>query len=121
MESQKVQDYLHCLIRVAGKYGLEPNWGKTLHLRVGHEEHIRTPAGDVITPASQAQYLGSLITVTGKSSTSVNRKIGEASTLFSSLCDIWKNAGMTQKRKIEIYNSCVVTKLLFHWSVSVYG
>ena len=82
----KLQSYLHNLIDAAGKYGLTPNWDKTLHLRVGHSEDVLTPAGEQIKVVSQAVYLGSLLTASGSTSSSVGRRIGEAKSSFSSLC-----------------------------------
>ena len=112
-ESHQVQAYLHCLIETASKYGLEPNWSKTVHMKVRHSEGIVTPNGVAIETASQAQYLGSLITDSGSSALAVGRRIGEATAVFNNLCDVWKHAGINKYRKIEVYNACVVSKLLF--------
>ena len=108
-----MQDYLHCLIATASKYGLEPNWSKTLHMQVRHDEHIFNPAGEMIATATQALYLGSLLTISGSSAAAVGKRIGEASGVFNSLCSVWKHANIPKHRKLEIYTSCVVSKLLF--------
>ena len=112
-ESKPVQDYLHHLIEAAGKYGLEPNWSKTLHMQVGHEENILNPSGNVIETATQAQYLGSLLTTTGSSAMAVGKRIGEATGIFNSLCTVWKHTSIPKHRKLEVYTSCVLSKLLF--------
>ena len=110
---ERLQTYLHALIKTAGLYGLQPNWDKTLHLRLGHEDDVYTPDGSPIKTVSQAVYLGSLLTTTGSSSSSVSRRIGEAMRAFSSLCDVWKQAGISKARKIQIYESCIISKLSF--------
>ena len=43
----------------------------------------------------------------------MGRRIGEATAVFNNLRDVWKNAGINKHRKIEVYNACVVSKLLF--------
>ena len=86
--AEQLQQYLHALIKTAGVYGLQPNWDKTLHLRVGHENDIFVPEGGPVKTASQAVYLGSLLTTTGSSSRSVGRRIGEATSAFSSLLSL---------------------------------
>ena len=113
LECSTVQRYLHRLITVANKYGLEPNWSKTVHMRIHHHDPIFNPNGDEIGTATQAQYLGTLLTNTGSSSLAVGRRIGEASSIFDSLCDIWKHASLTRHRKIEVYKACVISKLMF--------
>ena len=74
-ECYQLEVYIRTLITTAGKYGLEPNWDKTLHIRVGHAADILTPTGSPIKTVSQAAYLGSLLTDTGSSSKSVGRRI----------------------------------------------
>ena len=112
-DCQQLEEYLHTLIRTAEKYGLQPNWDKTVHMRVGHEDEVYTPAGNPTKTASQTIYLGSLLTVTGSSSSSVGRRIGEAKSVFSSLSEVWKHANITKARKIQIYEACVISKLSF--------
>ena len=43
----------------------------------------------------------------------VGKRIGEATGVFNSLCTIWKHANIARHRKLEVYTSCVVSKLLF--------
>ena len=112
-DANKLGSLLRCLIRTAGSYGLEPNWDKTVHLRIGHEEHIVNTEGNRVKTVAQAEYLGSLLTVSGSVSSAVNRRIGEAKASFSSLCIVWKHANIAYKRKLEIYRACILSKLLF--------
>ena len=98
---------------MAGKYGLEPNWDKTQHMRIQHEEDVLTPSGGTIGITTQATYLGSLLAANGSSSLAVGRRIGEATSVFNALCDVWKHANICKQRKVEIFNACVVSKLSF--------
>ena len=82
-------------------------------MRIQHAGHILTPSGDNIKTATQATYLGSLLTISGSTATAVGKRIGEASAVFDSLCDVWKHANISKQRKVDIYQSCVVSKLSF--------
>ena len=65
------QTYLNTLIEMAEPYGLQPNWDKTLHLRIGHAEELFGPQGELLKTANQAVYLGALLTDTGRAATSL--------------------------------------------------
>ena len=78
-----------------------------------HDVDIVTPLGQNITTATQAQYLGSLLTSTGNTAAAVGKRIGEATATFDTLCDVWKNANINKQRKLEIYRACVLSKLCF--------
>ena len=56
-DANKSGSLLRCLIRTAGSYGLEPNWDKTVHLRIGHEEHIVNTEGNRVKTVAQAECL----------------------------------------------------------------
>ena len=53
------------------------------------------------------------MTCDGKASRELSRKLGEASKTFRQLHQIWSRASIGRKRKIIIYNSCVLSKLLY--------
>ena len=53
------------------------------------------------------------MTASGSTSSSVGRRIGEAKSSFSSLCEVWKHANISKFRKIQIYEACVISKLSF--------
>ena len=82
-------------------------------MRIQHEDNIQTPGGLTVKTATQAQYLGSLLTVTGNTATAVGKRIGEAKSTFDALCEVWKHANINKHRKVEVYRACVVSKLCF--------
>ena len=73
LQTNSLQEYLHCLIDVASKYGLEPHWDKTVHMRIQHEEDVLTPSTENGKTVTQATYLGSLLTATGNSGWQTHR------------------------------------------------
>ena len=58
-------------------------------------------------------YLGGLLTCDGKATAEVTRRLGEGSRIFQSLEAVWKHASITTARKLQIYDSCVVTKIMY--------
>ena len=44
-DMDRLQFFLDRLIFRARMYGLEPNWDKTVHLRIRHDMDIHTPQG----------------------------------------------------------------------------
>ena len=58
-------------------------------------------------------YLGSLLTACSSAAPEVSRRLGEARHSFSALARCWSHANITQSRKVRLYMSCVVSKLLY--------
>ena len=108
-----LQVKLHALISKALLYGLEPNWTKTVHLPVRHAETIMMPDGMPLKEVETAVYLGSLLTTRGSTKTVIARRIGEAKGVLKDLQAVWRHANLTKRRKLEIFNACVVSKLLY--------
>ena len=42
-----------------------------------------------------------------------SRRIGEGRSLFNMLCKIWSHSGISRHRKLYIYSSCVISKVLY--------
>ena len=57
--------------------------------------------------------MGGLITCDGKAGREITRRIGECSSMFDKLEAVWKHAGISTIRKIEIYETCIISKLLY--------
>ena len=103
------------LVAAAGRqYGLELNLKKTVLLSVGAASGtITLPDGSTITAVQQAVYLGGLLGSDGRPSGELSRRLGEAGRLFDTLSAIWKHANITRQRKIQVFDACVVSKLLY--------
>ena len=100
-------------MHTASRYGLEPNWAKTMHLRVRHTENLQTPSGDNIKTVNQAVYLGALLVATGSASGALARRLGEARGAFVNLCAVWRHANLAKHMKLRIFEACIATKLLY--------
>ena len=111
--TQRVQLQLDTLVATAKSFGLEPNWGKTLHLQVGQAGDLYTPIGTSVKNVSQAVYLGAVLTGTGGCCAALGRRIGEARGAFDKLCAVWKHANINKYEKIKIFEACISSKLLY--------
>ena len=58
-------------------------------------------------------YLGGLLTDDGTITSELSRRVGMAYSDFSSLPRVWSHANITRKRKIQIFNACIISKLMY--------
>ena len=54
-----------------------------------------------------------MITCDGKAGRELSRRIGEGRRTFELISKAWTNAGISRARKVHIYMTCVVSKLLY--------
>ena len=111
--TDNLQHMLLEMITEGAKYGLELNWDKTLQMQISTNKRIAQPNGDAIKCVREAIYLGGLITCDGKVGTELTRRLGEATKVFKQLGKLWNHASIGKARKLTIYKSCVISKLLY--------
>ena len=107
-----LQLILHVLIDKAAKYGLTPNWDKTVHMPIRHAADICRPDGIPVRVVDKAVYLGAVLCASSRSN-NVARQVGEARSTFGKLEVIWKHANLSRQRKINVFNSVVVPKVIY--------
>ena len=106
--------FLGLVAEVGEKYGLELNMRKTVAMVIGDDDaSITGPDGQPVAKKDQTIYLGGLIAVDGRPTSEVSRRLGEARRNFESLTAIWAHAKIIKHRKQQIFQACVVTKLLY--------
>ena len=74
---------------------------------------VRTPAGDHVQQKERMKYLGSLLSADGGIGPELNARLGAARSDFFKLCKIWAHTAISRRRKMEIFNACVVSKLTY--------
>ena len=62
---------------------------------------------------TQFTYLGGFLSTDGKADYAVGRRIGEARGALKKLQVVWSHANLTRVRKLEIFDACIMSKLLF--------
>ena len=108
-----LQNMLNAIIEEGRNYGLELNWGKTVQMQISTNQKVTTPSGSEIKTVRDAVYLGGLLTCDGRASAELCRRLGEASKLFKQLNKLWSHASLGWRRKRRIYDSVVLSKLLY--------
>ena len=69
--------------------------------------------GAAIPQRDSMVYLGGLLNADGGSGPELSRRIGMAYKQFHSLCKIWKHAKIPMIKKVRIFQSCVVSGLMY--------
>ena len=59
------------------------------------------------------KYLGALLCKNGNAHPEVNQRLGMAQQELDALMKIWKHTNIRLDRKVELYYSCIVSKLLY--------
>ena len=67
----------------------------------------------LVKQVREAVYLGALISCNGRASRELSRRLGEGRAVFRTLCKVWSHSGICRQRKAHIYNTCVITKVLY--------
>ena len=112
-EAENLEIMMQCVADCGQEYGLSYNWSKLEVLCVRCSVDIRQPNGNVVTKKDSIVYLGALITHDGRSCSELNRRIGLAQVDFLTLQTIWGHSTVSRQRKLEIFQACVVSKLLY--------
>jgi len=106
-----VEEYMAKIEACGAHYGLEIHWGKVQVLTVCTDEAVRDPSGNHIQPSDSMLYLGAVVHSNGRAYTEVGRRIGAAAADFKQLSAVWKHSTLNLPRKVELFNSMVLSKL----------
>ena len=69
--------------------------------------------GKQLDTVDSFNYLGSCITTEGGVERDIKGRIGKARSAFIRLDNIWKTTAFSKKIKLKLYNSCVLSVLLY--------
>ena len=94
-------------------YGLQIHWGKVALGTVCTQTPVRDPSGQIIASKESMLYLGSTVHSGGKFGCEISRRVGSASSQFNALQRVLKNATLPKKRKIMIFDACIMSKLRY--------
>ena len=108
-----LQQMLNAIVEEGRRYGLDLNWDKTVLMQVSTNKKIMRPDGSDIKTVRDAVYLGGLVSCDGRAATELSKRLGEASRTFKQLDTIWAKSSLGWKRKYNIYDSVVLSKLLY--------
>lgn len=98
----------------AEKAGMKINIAKTKVMRINSSNNRTFSINDIVLEdVSKFIYLGSLLTTTGGSSNDVQNRINLGKRSFGLLNPIWRSPHMSKRTKINIFNSCIKSVLLY--------
>ena len=69
--------------------------------------------GNNLNNTTSFTYLGSIVTSDGGADKDIKARLSKARGAFINLKNIWKTSDISRKTKIGIYNSCVLSVLLY--------
>ena len=74
---------------------------------------IKTPDGKSIRRKDAIIYLGSLLDANGQAGPELNRRLGAARADFLALQTPWAHSTLSRHRKLAVFSSCVLSKLMY--------
>ena len=113
VSSASLSSFMASISACGNKHGLELHWGKLQLMKVRCGENVRKPDGSIVEATDEMVYLGASICNDGRLGRELSRRLGFATREFNNLLRVWKHCRLSQKRKIEIFNSLVVSKLTY--------
>ena len=113
-ESPKpLERLLASISEVGARYGLKLHWGKLHLLCIRGHGIVKRPDGSTIEPEEELTYLGATINKDGGARREIARRIAIARREFLNLSRIWRHSSLGRKRRTEIFNTLVTSKLLY--------
>lgn len=110
---ETLQIYMDCICRRGHTYGLSFNASKLESLFMNCDGELFNERGDSIPHKDNLKYLGALLCADGRSASEISRRIGAAKSEFELLKQCWQHAPLSTARKMKLYSSLVLSKLLY--------
>ena len=110
---QCLQEFLDKIAAAGRNYGMELHWKKFQFIHVNGSVSLVAPDGTPITESDRMTYLGSTVFADGGVKSELNRKLGTAWAEFCKLKRLWNRAALSKERRIRIFNSIVLSGLLY--------
>ena len=82
-------------------------------ISIGCNPIITKPDGCNITSVQSMVYLGGILSSSGQSTSEINRRVGLANHEFTLLQKVWSHANLSIRKKISIYQSLILPKLMY--------
>ena len=108
-----LQRFMTCIGRAGGSYGLSVNWNKLEAMPVRTIAQLKKPDGNDIVTKEAILYLGSLLSADGRNGSEINRRIGMAKADFETLMRVWRHTSISRKRKLRIFDACIISILSY--------
>ena len=111
--AQSLATLAQAVADVGAEYGLTLRADKTQLLSVRGPDTMHLRDGNVIAGKISMVYLGGLLHTDGKGDHELSRRIGLATADFKSLARLWRHSSLGARRRLEIFNACVIKVLRY--------
>ena len=113
VDAKSAEAFMKAIGEKGAEYGLYFNWSKLEVLPLRQPVCILKADGKAVATKEGIVYLGSLLSADGRLGGELGRRIGFAQADFASLTKVWRHANIHRKRKLHIFDACVVSKLTY--------
>jgi len=110
---ETLQTYMDCIRECGRTYGLSLNAGKLESLFFNCDGELFNETGERIPHKQNLKYLGAILNADGRCTSEVARRVGAAKSEFDLLKQCWQHACLSTGRKAKLYDSLVLSKLLY--------
>jgi len=119
VSAKPLERYLAAISTVGRRYGLVLHWGKLQLLAIRGHDVVRRPDGSKISADEEMTYLGATVTSDGRTGRELTRRVGMAKRSFLELSRVWTHSALGRKRRTEIFNALISTKLMYGLTTTV--
>ena len=113
MGSMELSLEADCIRRCGRTYGLSFNAGKLESMFFNCAGELFNARGESIPHKETLKYLGALLSADGRCSSEISRRLGAARAEFDLLKQCWQHTRVSTEAKIKLYNSLVLSKVLY--------
>ena len=107
-----LQQLINAVTTEGATYGLEINWTKTFQMSICTNSQVTRPDNTVLENKRGIVYLGGMISCDGRAARELTRRVNEGRSIFLVMMKLWSHANINGKRNIEIFNSCITSKVM---------
>ena len=115
---RQTQQKLDRLLQYGEQVGLRANTKKTKLMTVNVNKEVNVNInGEPVERVTSFLYLGSLMSEDGGAEEDIQSRLGKARRAFAQLNPVWRSRQYGRETKLKIYNSCILSVLLYLLSV----
>ena len=108
-----LERYLAAFSKSGTSFGLELHSNKYQFMQIRTEAPVCRPDGVNIEPATERTFWGAVVTHDGRVPQELGRRIGMGKSDFWILAKAWNHSSLSQVRKLDIYKTLVLSRLLY--------
>jgi hypothetical protein len=112
VSTESLQRFLDTVAESGMRCGLKLHWDKFQLIQIRCDGEVQTQDHRSITKKASMSYLGTVINGDGTLQNELNSKLGTAWSDFSKLERLWRHTSLSTKRKLEVFQAVITSRLL---------